>query len=413
MFHGWWIVATVFLVQLFMVGFMSYGYPLVVVPVEAEFQAGMETMSYAPMGMTLLGLVLPLGVGPLVDRWSVRGLLAIGIGCLTTGLLALAWSPNVMAFIVVMSTLIAVANTLLGPIVGSAAVSRWFTASRGLALGIAAMGTSIGGIVMAPMLGMGFESIGWRASLRVLALVVALIGAPLLLLVFRSHPRELGLEPEGGASSSGVIPAHPVESKLILRQPRFWAVSVCLAFFLGSYTGMLVNLGRFAADLGADGSQQARMIMALSLAGLIGKLIFGWIADRIPLKLGLWIAIGLTTAAVTLMTTEPEYPLLLVSAAVMGLAAGGILPVWGALMAAIFGVANFGRAMGLQAPLISVAALAGYAIAGRSHGLTGSFVLAFQIFAGVLCVAFLVLFALRMPAREGEPGGARTEPARA
>ena len=47
----------------------------------------------------------------------------------------------------------------------------------------------------------------------------------------------------------------------------------------------------------------------------------------------------------------------------MGLAAGGILPVWGALMAAIFGVANVGRSMGLQAPIISL---------GRDARATGS-----------------------------------------
>ena len=33
--------------------------------------------------------------------------------------------------------------------------------------------------------------------------------------------------------------------------------------------------------------------------------------------------------------------------------------------------------------------------------MTGSFVLAFQIFAGALCVAALILFALRMPRRAG------------
>jgi MFS family permease len=408
MFHGWWIVATVFMAQLFMVGFFTYGYPLLAVAVEAEFDSGMEVLSYAMIGSAMLGLGLPLVVGPLVDRWSARGLMLIGVAALTGGFLVLAWAPSVMAFVVGMSILIGGANTLLGPIVGSAAVARWFAASRGRALGIAAIGTSIGGILMPPLLGYGFASIGWRGSLRVMALALMVCVLPLLVFAFRNHPADLGLQAEGaeiGSHSGSNGPALVTSNAEILRQPSFWAVSVCLAVFLGCYSGTISNVAKFASDLGVDGTAQAVMMSTLAFSGLIGKLVFGYLADRIPLKLGLWAAIGLTTTSVALMTFEPDYPILLVAAAVMGLAAGGILPVWGALMAAIFGVANVGRSMGLQAPIISIGVMPAYWVAGRIHGMTGSFVLAFQIFAGALCVAALVLFALRMPQRDGEIRG--------
>jgi MFS family permease len=154
---------------------------------------------------------------------------------------------------------------------------------------------------------------------------------------------------------------------------------------------------KFAADLGADSMARSNMIVALTVAGLVGKLVFGWLADRIPLNLGLWTAIGLTATAIGVMSTEPALPVLVASAALMGLAAGGILPVWGALMAQVFGVANFGRAMGFQAPFITAGALTALAVVGRVRDQTGSYVLAFQIFVGVLCVAAAVLVLLRLP----------------
>ena len=414
MFHGWWIVATVFTVQLFIIGFSSYGLPLLLVPVQDEFKCGMEALSRGMIGMAALGMVLPLIVGPLVDRWSVRGLMLIGTGTLVCGLFALAWSPNEIAFGIAMSTLVAAAMSLLGPIVCSAVVSRWFTTSRGRALGIAAMGTSIGGLVMAPLFALGFETVGWRDTVRLMAVAVAIFVVPLLIFALRNHPRDLGLLPEGVSSRAGSpvsAEGGDLSTADVLRQSAFWVVSVCLAVFLGVYAGMLFSVPKFAGDLGADAYARATVTVVLTVSGLIGKLAFGWAADRFSLKLGLWAAIGLTMGSVSLMTSEPEYPVLLASVAVMGLAAGGILPVWGALMAAIFGVANFGRAMGLQAPIISVGAMAGYGIAGRAHGQTGSFVLAFQIFAVALGVAMLILLALRMPtshagiavAREPEP----------
>ncbi len=400
MFHGWWIVGTVFMVQLFMIGFSSYGLPLLLVPVENDFKCGMEALSRGMIGMTALGLVLPLIVGPLVDRWSVRGLMLIGAGTLICGLFALAWAPNELAFGIAMSTLIAASMSLLGPIVCSAVVSRWFTASRGRALGIAAMGTSIGGLVMAPLFALGFETVGWRDTVRLMAIAVAIFVVPLLIFALRNHPRELGLEPEGMSAASMTNAAAKggvLSTREVLRQSAFWVVSICLAIFLGAYAGMLFSVPKFAGDLGADAMARSTVTVVLTIAGLIGKLAFGWAADRFSLKAGLWTAIGLTMGSVSLMTSEPEFPVLLASVAVMGLAAGGILPVWGALMAAIFGVANFGRAMGFQAPIIAVGAMAGYGIAGRAHGQTGSFVLAFQIFAVALGVAMLILLALRMP----------------
>lgn len=403
MFHGWWIVLTVFMVQLCMVGFMSYGYPLVIVQVEREFQCGMEKMSAGAMGMTALGFVLPLVVGPLVDRWSVRGLLLIGVVLLVAGLAALSFAPGWVFWAVVMSSLISTANTLLGPIVGQAAVARWFTASRGRALGIAATGTSIGGMVMAPLFGLGFETIGWRATLQVLLVVIAVLCLPLVLIPFRNHPRDLGLLPEGVSEASAAAAPSPrhVPARAILSQRPFWVVSICLGLFLGTYTALLNNVPKFAADLGAETMTISSIWFGLTVAGLIGKLIFGWLADRIPLRVGLWAAIGLTTAAVAIMSTAPPIPLLAFSVVLMGLAAGGILPVWGALMAKIFGVANFGQAMGLQGPVITTGALAGLALAGRVHVQTGSYVFAFQIFVGVLVAAAAVLFLLRMPDSEG------------
>lgn len=403
MFHGWWIVSTVFVVQLCMVGFMSYGYGLLLVPVEQEFQCGMEKMHAGAMGMTIAGLVLPLVVGPLVDRWSVRGLLLIGIGALVGGLLGLSFATDWRTWAIAMATAIAAANTLLGPIVGQAAISRWFTASRGRALGIAAIGTSVGGIVMAPMLGIGFDAIGWRSTLRVLAVLVALIALPLLLFFFRNHPRDLGLRPEGEADAPAATAqsAHAlVPASAIVGRVSFWSISVCLGLFLGTYNAMLMNVPRFAGDLGADTLARSTMVVIISVSGAVGKLAFGALADRIPLRLGLWVAIGLTATSLAIMTTEPELVVLWGAVALMGLAAGGILPVWGALMAQVFGVANFGRAMGFQAPLIALGAFAALWVTGRLYDQTGSYVLAFQIFVGALAAAAAALLLLRLPTRK-------------
>ena len=173
----------------------------------------------------------------------------------------------------------------------------------------------------------------------------------------------------------------------------------------------MANLGPYFEDLGIDGGMQARLLVSLAVAGAIGKYLFGVLADRIALKLGLWAAIALTATALLIFSVEPRLPVVFCGGIVMGLATGGIMPVWGAMVGAIFGVASFGRAMGLMTPVIALFVTPGFALAGAIRDATGSYVLAFQLFIAVLIAAALLLVALRIPAtiEFGETLGEATE----
>jgi MFS family permease len=93
--------------------------------------------------------------------------------------------------------------------------------------------------------------------------------------------------------------------------------------------------------------------------GLIGKLLFGYAADRINLKYGLWAAISLAAIGVAILASEPSYPVMLVAALFLGLATGGMLPVWGAMIAVVFGMKSYGRAMGAMMPVIALSVMPG------------------------------------------------------
>jgi MFS family permease len=151
MYHGWLIVTGVFVAQLFTLGFFTYAFGLLVVPVQAEFGASRSEVMASMTGAGIVGLFIAPIVGTLVDRWSVRGLMIIGSLVFTAALLLLSLSRSVVDFVLVFALLISVANMLLGPVTCSAVVSRWFTTSRGKALGVAAIGASVGGMLV-PML---------------------------------------------------------------------------------------------------------------------------------------------------------------------------------------------------------------------------------------------------------------------
>lgn len=406
MFQGWWVVGTYFTIQIFIVGFFTYSYPLLFEPVSKDFGADVQTMNYLPTVAGLLGLFLAPLAGPLVDKWSAKGLMLIGLASMIVGLLGMASARSVMQFAVIGGVTFGIANTLLGPMSGSAVISRWFTSTRGRALGIAAIGTSIGGIIMPLVVADAVATTGWRGGLRMIALATALIAVPLLLFRFWDRPSDRGLAPELATVGSAAIAGDdepPATSRQILGRPAFWFFTLSLSLLLGCYTSMLANLGQFQADLGIAVSDAKWVFPSLAVAGIFGKLGFGYLADRIPLKLGLAAAIGLTAAATYLFSLAPSHAVILGGGVILGVATGGMLPVWNAMVPAIFGVANYGRTMGLMMPIIGVVVTPSFALVGALRDVTASYILGFQISLGILFLALLLLVPLRVgPASEAK-----------
>ena len=408
MFYGWWIVASVFIAQLFMVGFITYAFPLIIVSVREDFGATATEINMAMTASAMVGIFLPPLVGPLVDRWSARWLMVLGAITLASSLVFLSLTQGVIQFVVVFALFMATANTLLGPITGSALVSRWFTTSRGKALGFAATGTSLGGVIL-PFLATDWLSAwGWRTTLQALALLTAGCVLPMLLFVLRDHPAEKGLEPEGqGADPIGAPAGEPTDSLLanrdILGSRSYWLMGICFGLLFMGYTALLGNLGLYVKGQGLDASVSRTLISLVAFFGFVGKIALGAASDSIGLRTGLWTSLGLAGVGIALFSVEPDYPALVVASSLLGLAAGGMLPVWGGMIAAAFGTENFGRAMGLISPLIALLVMPGFMIAGWSEDTTGSFSLGFQIFVGQIVFASVLLLGLDLDS-DSSPG---------
>ena len=141
MFFGWKVVGGAFTAQMFVVGFFTYAVSLLVAPVQAEFGVSLEQVMYSLTAATFLGLVMmPVG-GLLVDRLSVRSIMVSGTLLYALGLLAISRASSIGMYIASFAVTMSVVNALAGTMASSAVISRWFVASRGRALGIAALGT--------------------------------------------------------------------------------------------------------------------------------------------------------------------------------------------------------------------------------------------------------------------------------
>ena len=398
MFFGWYVVAGSLMSQLLVVGFFTYAVSLLVGPVRAEFGVSLEQVMYSLTIGTFAGMLVAPVAGAMLDRYPVRWMMCGGVLLFAGGLWSLGQTSSITQFVIIFGVTMALANALSGSMAASTIISRWFTASRGRALGISAIGTSMGGIIIPALMTYWLALSGWRITMENMALLALLVVLPFVFFTIRGRPADVGLEPEGGAPASGSTapPDQVLGVKDILSHQGYWLIGLPLGILFCAYSAVLSNLTPYATSLGLTAAQGSTLIMALAIASFVGKLVFGFIADRVPLKIGLWTAMALVITALLILSTQPGYNTILFAAMIMGLSTGGMLPVWGSMMAQCFGLLSYGKAMGLMGPLITLSVLPGFTIIGRLYDSTGDYQLAMLVFTGMTLTGAMIMIPLRL-----------------
>ncbi len=399
MFPGWRVVAGAFAGMALVNGFFTYAFTILVNPIREEFGVSLEQVMYSLTIGTLCGLVVAPTTGILIDRYSVRHLMTAGTLLTAAGFYLIAIAGSIMVFNIAVGITMAIAMAMAGSMSGSAAVSRWFTGNLGKAMGIASMGTSLGGIVVPALLTWWLESEGWRGAMKNLSLGTLLVIAPFIWFSVRNRPADIGLHPEGQWETPATGDAtgiEPLNMGQIIRLPVFWIIGLSMGMVFSAFAPMLAILSPYAARLGAGDAKISTMIALLAAGGLVGKISFGMAADRINLKLGLWMAHALLATAFLILIFEPPYALMLVAAVCFGLSTGGLLPVWNAMVARIFGIDSFGRTMGAMGPLITLCIIPAYIVVGRLFDSTGSYTASLILFTGMIGIAAALLIPLKI-----------------
>lgn len=397
-YYGWNILGTAMLFQAATYGLSLYSFTFWVDPWVQAFDASRGDLMLAILfAQILAGCIAPFA-GRALDTLSIRyvvvgGLLLFGTGHALVGLATAVWH------VVVLYTLFtAIGLVAAGSMAGQTLVVKWFRRRRGVALGWVTIGTSIGGFCLPPLAALLLTEIGWRAAHGVLGAGVILLVAPVVWLMIRNSPEAEGLAPEPPSLlGDGSFPTWTTAS--ILRSRNFWALILVLLPSLTAMNAVQMNLAPIARDLGV-GPQYASFMMSLLAGAMIaGKLFFGMMADRWDHRVLFLLSLAFMATALALLTGAPGYPVLLLISALLGLAAGGFLPLIGAVVGSRFGPASFGRVRGLTAPFITISAI-GAPIAGKLRDVTGSYEPALWLFLASLALALLAIAVLMRPVRE-------------
>ena len=131
--------------------------------------------------------------------------------------------------------------------------------------------------------------------------------------------------------------------------------------------------------------------------GVLGKLGFGWLADRLPVRRIILLILAVQFSGQLIMFSTELLWLFALGAALFGLGVGGVVPMHGSVVAKTFGRERFGAVLGLMRPAMFPVQILGVPFAGWIYDISGSYHLAFQILLGVYVLAAMTIGFYRAP----------------
>jgi sugar phosphate permease len=286
--HYAWVVAGVTFMTLLVAAGLRSTPGVLIVPLEAEFGWSRATISFAVgLNIFLYGLIGPFAAA-VMDRFGLRRTMLGALACIAAGVAFTPLITRSWQLILLWGVVVGAGSGATALVLGATVVARWFTARRGLVVGLLTASTATGQLVFLPILASLAENHGWRTvSLTVAAAALALL--PVVALLMRDRPRDIGLAPYG----AGEIPepaaptrANPAAAALLalrdsLRSRDFWLLAGSF-FICGASTNGLIGTHLIPAclDHGIPQVMGAGLLAAMGVFDLVGTTLSGWLSDR-------------------------------------------------------------------------------------------------------------------------------------
>ena len=391
-FYGWWLVLACLLIQGIVTGVTIYSYSLYAGEIEQAFQASRAVVMLGMTGQSIMiGLLAPW-LGALLDRVSIRGTMTLTAVIMGAGFFAISFSPTVWGFVAGYALLVSVGLSALGMMSASVLLSRWFLRHRGFAIGLAALGTQLGGFAIPPALAWLIDSADWRFALRAVGLCVALL-IPLLARLVIDRPSMIGLGVDGdppaeteGRQGTPTSGATAITLRQILAERKFWLGGFGIAIMVAMFTTVLANLALFATDMGIPREQAARLIALYAVVGMIASPIIGRACDMFDIRWVFTALLILNITSMALFLRADDLHGLMAATAVVAISGGGLTSFWSALVGKLFAIQFYARVMGTMTLFTVTAGALAPLLSGWLHDLTGSY--------RTLFLALLVLMAI-------------------
>ena len=400
---AWMMVGAAFMIMAVAWGSVYNCAGIFVQPVSADLGFTRSEINATMTIRAICQLVISLLTGKIFKSSNIMKIMKVATVILILSFFSYSKANSLMT-VYVLTVISSICISLMAILPLSIILSNWFETNRASAIGMAFMGSGVGGMILSALTGVWLESFGWRISYQILSLLMLVLVTPCVFFILKVHPREFGLQAYGAAEPTpdpSVVPAN--EGMMLsqaMRSGTFWVITTSSVFLVIAINGLMMNVAPHLANIGYSISFSANVV-ALTMGSLaFGKVALGKLFDRIGVKKAVLIACLATTIATFGMLFATSMFGLILTIVFVGIGCAYATVANTVLTIEFFGKKDYNSIFGVLTAIGALGSMISPIITGILFDQTGSYTNSYQISLVLSFLATLMFIGLFMQQRK-------------
>ena len=394
-FYGWWIVVACTLIMGTFFTLLLSCLSLFTVPICEDLGISRSAFSTFSTILSVMGMILSPVAGKLCatknTRMIMTGTLIIGV----IGYIGISFVQNV-GLLYALAVIIGFGSSFCTTVPIAVILTRWFVKARGTAMSITFAGSSVGAMILSPIISKIIADTSWRAAIRYLGIGMLVVLVPLVFLIIRTKPEDKGLKALGAdeapAAGTGSAPASDIGLPLgkLQRKPIFW-IYVLAIFIMLLTMGAMYHMAAHVSII-VDAAAAAKFVSIFSLVAIVGKLLMGAVFDK-SLTGGILLGTVSMALCFVFLLIAKNFTMLLPVALFYGLGSAHATIFPPTLTGRFFGSKYYGEIFGFVNSFASLSMAVNGLVMAALFDATGTYTLAwiFGLAAAILATVLLFL----------------------
>lgn len=401
-FYGWYIVAAAFIIMAVGWGIVFNTASLFINPISEELGLSRKAINATFTIRSICQLVISLFSGLIYKKLKMKNLMKVTSLSLALSFFLHASVKNI-GMLYFLTIIASSSMVLLGTLPLSIILNNWFQEGIGFVIGLAFMGSGLGGMILNSLAGKWIITYGWRVTYKILAAIIFVAIVPCVYFIIKIHPKEVGLAPLGEAKNMDTSEASKLDKEedgmMLLEAMKtigFWGLCISLIFISISGLTLIQNISPHLQDMGYSVTFSANVV-ALSMGALaVGKLLLGYLLDRFGLRKATFIAcLSILFGSIAIIYSK-YYMALAVVIVGVGIGCSYYTVSNPVIARKMYGMKDYSSIYGFISATHSLGGIIAPILVGYLYDISGSYISSFKIML-IFTIISIVIFNFVLP----------------
>jgi len=397
-FYGWTMVPLATLLMIATSPGQTFGITYFNAKFLTELNLSQTGLSTTYLAATVLASLAVPSIGGIVDRFGLRMTVLCGIACMA-GACVFASQINGIVTLFLAFVLLRMIGPGTMSLCATNTLAVWFDRRLGLASSVMHISMAGAWALVPIVIVMLIDTFGWRGAY--LAFAVMLVGGllPLMALVYRQSPSDVGQHPDGinpqadlpkNKHQAGLNSGHELNVRQAMQHRAYWILMAATAMWALVGTGLVFHLVTLFQASGWARNDTTKAIACMAIAMGITQLVGGFLADRLASRWLLMVSMSLLATACSMLAWGHGLAIMVASYGVFGCSQGLMSIISNTAWARFFGRTHLGKIRGSSLTAAIGASAIGPLFMGVSVDYLSGYMpslMLFAVMAGIIAFA--------------------------